>query len=192
MNTKTLSTRALNTIDQYLHFKVGNASCSIPYFNNKTLKARGALSAYIGKGSPKEIVNEVQAISVKAHVDTNAFTDESLKKLLVDSNIGIDCSGLSYYILNAENEELGKGSLDKHLSFVQSKGFFAKIISSLRSSFRPIENTGVRTLADEKNSNIIPLNEIKPGDMVTMLDGPDGNDRNHILIIHQVDPLNYR
>ena len=87
MNTKTLSNRGLSVIDQYLRFKVANAVCSVPYFNNKSVKARAALRANIGKGSPKEILEEVQALLVKNHVEAASLTAESLKKLLSDKNV---------------------------------------------------------------------------------------------------------
>ncbi len=201
MNTKTLSNRALSVIDQYLHFRVGQAMsdvslltstsrqavCSIPYFNNKTVKARAALRANTGKGSPQEILEEIQAIIVKNHVATDALTDESLKKFLTDNNIGIDCSGFSYYILNAESEDINKGPLDKHISFVNCHG----LVGKLRCSLRPIENCDVATLAHDKNSRTISLKDVQPGDMITMIGGPDNNDRDHILVIHQVEYQNF-
>jgi hypothetical protein len=187
MNTKILSTRALDVIDQYLNFKVGTAVCSVPYFNNKTVKARASLAVNGGKGSPKEIFEEVEALLVKAHAATDSVTADSLRKLLTDNNIGIDCSGFAYYVLNAESEEAGKGTLDKHLSFVQATGFFGRIISSLH----PVKNSGVITFADNKNSQTLPLTDIKPGNIITMLSDVEGNERNHILVIHQVEYQNF-
>ena len=186
MNTKTLSPRALSVIDQYTHFSVGRAVCSVPYFNNKTVRAKAALRVRIGKGSPKDIHEEITGIMVKQHVSTEVIADESLKKLLTDNNIGIDCSGFAYYILNAESEERGKGTLDKHLSFVNVHGFLKKIYASLR----PVENCDVETLANDKNSKAIALKDIQPGDIITMLGGPDNNDRNHILVVNQIDYQN--
>lgn len=204
MNTKTLSNRALSVIDQYLNFKVGNAVCSVPYFNNKTIKVRAGLAVNGGKGSPKEIFEETESLLVRAHAPKDSLTSEHLKKILTDNNLGIDCSGFAYYVLNAESIELGKGSLDKHISFVQASGFFRKILASLR----PIENSGVLTFVDDKNSRIIPLKEIQPGNIITMLgtnnEGKfDANgaglpcadsvetERNHILVIHQVEYQNF-
>lgn len=96
----------------------------------------------------------------------------SLKKFLVDRNIGIDCSGLVYHILNP-----------KHLSFPFSTGF----IGNLRAKFRPVENTSVASLAHEKNSKVVTLSEVMPGDIITMLGGPENDERDHILVIHQID-----
>lgn len=199
MNTKFISNRALSVIDQYLNFKVGNAVCSIPYFNNKTVRARAALRTYIGKGSPKDIFEEVQALVVKNHIDMSALTSEALKKLLVDNNIGIECSGFTYYTLNAESEERGRGTIDKQLSFVNCGGLIGKI----RCSLRPAENCDVITLASDKNSRIIPVKEIQVGDIVTMVGSGSNSEpvtaqvesrkseRDHILVIHRIEYQNF-
>jgi hypothetical protein len=100
MNTKILTLRPMSVIDQYLNFKVGNAVCSVPYFNNKTVKARGTLRAFGGKGSPKDIFEETETLLLKSHVAVESINNETLKKFLADSNIGIDCSAFAYYVLN--------------------------------------------------------------------------------------------
>jgi hypothetical protein len=183
VTTKTLSARALTVIDSFLHFKAGSAVCSIPYFNNKVTRTRIGLRTNIGKGSPEEIFEELKSVVVKNHIALDSLADESLKKLLVDNNIGIDCSGFAYHVLNAQSIELGKGSLRKHIAFKNSGGFFGK----LRASLRPVENCDVATLADDANSRSISLNDVRPGDIITMLGGPDQNDRDHILVIDQVE-----
>ncbi|MGC9605491.1 MAG: hypothetical protein ABSF56_01915 [Minisyncoccia bacterium] len=183
MNTKTLSPAALAVIDQYLHFKVGSAICSVPYFNNKTVGARMTLRAKIGKGSPEDILDETQSFMVKHHVSTEALADESLKKLLVDNDIGIDCSAFVYYVLSAENEEQGKGPLDGKISFVNCKGLFGK----MRCSMQPAENCDVDTLTHDENSRIVALRDARPGDFVAMTTGQDNGRRNHILVVHQVE-----
>jgi hypothetical protein len=187
MNTKTLSQRALSIIDQYLDFKIGAASCSIPYFNNKTIRARAALRVNVGKGSPREIFEEVTSLLLKDHVDQSTLTGELLKKTLTDNNIGIDCSALAYHILNAESEELKKGRLDKHIHFVNCRGLIGKI----RCALRPIENCDVATFAHDKNSTAISIKEAQPGDIIAMIGGPDNSDRDHILLIHQIEYQNF-
>ncbi len=184
MNTKTLSARALSIIDQYKDFSIGKAVCSVPYFNNKTTRTRGALRAFTGKGSPRDIYEEVIASLTKEHVAIDALTSESLKKYLTDKNIGIDCSGLAYYILNAESEKRSSGSLDKHIRFINCHGLIGKI----KSALRPVEHCDVATLADNKNSKLITLKDVLPGDMITMVS--KSNARNHILVINGVDMQN--
>ncbi len=187
MNTKTLSPHALSVIDQYTHFKVGEATCTIPYFNNKTTKAKAALAVRVGKGSPKEISDEIKEFTHLKHIPTEILTNESLKKILTDNNIGIDCSGFAYYVLNAENKELGKGTLDKHIHFTQSHGLFGKILSRLS----PVKNIGVATFADDANSRIISVQHIQPGDMITMIGDSEEFERDHILIIHRAEYQNF-
>ncbi|MES2314795.1 MAG: hypothetical protein V4524_02575 [Patescibacteria group bacterium] len=187
MNTKTLSNRALSVIDQYLHFTIGGAVCSIPYFNNKTTRARAALRSTIGKGSPQEIFEEIKSIMLKDHADQSAVTNELLKKTLTDNNIGIDCSAFAYYVLNTESQELKKGSLDKHIHFINCTGLIGKV----RCALRPIENCDVATFAHEKNSRTIEIKEAQPGDIITMIGGPDGTDRDHVLVIYQIEYQNF-
>lgn len=187
MNTKIISQEAFDIIDQYKNFKVGNAICSVPYFNNRTTKLRGAIRVEIGKGSPKDIFDEVEQFCIKNKVEINSLTSESLKALLVDSNIGIDCSAFAYYVLNEESISQHKGAIDKHLSFPYSKGF----INRIKCKIRPIENTDVRTLAHNANSRIVSIKDIKNGDIITMLGGPDGDDRDHILVIDRIEYQNF-
>ncbi len=187
MNTKTLGDRALSTIDQYMNFTVGSGTCSVPYFNNRTTRTRAALRAHAGKGSPQEIFEEIKSLMVKDHVDISKVTGELLKKTLTDNNIGIDCSAFAYYVLNSHGQELKKGSLDKHIHFVNAHGLLGKI----RCALRPIENCDVATFAHEKNSQSISLQHAEPGDIITMLGGPDNSDRDHILVIHQIEYQNF-
>lgn len=176
MSSKLLSEKALAVINQYQNFHVGFAVCSIPYYNNRRIKARARLRAQIGKGSPEDILDEAENVALAEKIKLTALDSISLKKFLVDKNIGIDCSGLVYYILKAEY-----GSVK--LSFPFSKG----ILGMLRAKFRPIENAGVATLAHDSNTKVISLSNAVPGDMITMLGGPDNNDRDHVLVIHQID-----
>ncbi len=187
MNTKRISDKALNVIDQYKNFSLGNSTCSIPYFNNKTTARRAGLRAEIGKGSPKDIFDEAEHRAIPQRIDLNLLDSENLKKFLVDNNIGIDCSGFAYYVLNEESKNRGQGSIDKHLSFPLSKGIIAKI----KSKMRPVENTDVQTLAHNKNSKVVSVRELQVGDIITMVGGAEGGERDHVLIIHQIEYQNF-
>ena len=186
MNTKLISDRALTLINQYKNFQVANAICSVPYFNNSRTGLRGAMRAEVGKGSPKDIYEEVEQITVKGRIDTNVFNNETLKKFLVEKNLGIDCSAFAYYILNEESQAREKGTLDRHLAFPFASGF----LGSFKSKMRPVENADVRTLAHEKNSKIIELKNVEPGDIITMMQ-KDTPAPNHILVIHQIEYQNF-
>ena len=179
---KTLSAEALVILDHYLHFKVGTATCSVPYFNNKTIGSRGALAVHVGKGSPLELSHEVRDMLFKNKIAAESLTDETLKKLLVENNLGIDCSGFVYHILNTESISTGKDPLKKSLIFTQARGLFGKMNAALH----PAKNSGVLTFADDVNSSIIPITKVTPGDIVTLVGNSGEGERDHILLVHEV------
>ena len=211
MNTLLVSDKALSVINQYLHFRFNDAVASIPYYNNNRKVVRAGLRGLVGKGSPRDIFDEVE-IAITKDKNTSsgithaadggvpiergamkagsylpdALTNEALKHFLVDHNIGIDCSGFVYYVLEAELLARGKGTLDRYIDFPFSKG----ILSKIRSKFRPVENTGVATLAHDSNSKRVDLTDIKPADIITMTEGPQ--ERDHVLFVHQVDYQNFK
>ncbi|MFA6601819.1 MAG: hypothetical protein WCT02_03080 [Candidatus Paceibacterota bacterium] len=195
MLPQTLSNEALAVIDQYLHFRAETSllpdgspaspnECSIPYFNNRTTKARIALRAYIGKGSPEDIRDELNILLIKGKINIKELDGTTLKKILVDNNLGIECSGFAYHVLNAESRKRGFGDISKNLSFVRCQGLLGKIICS----FRPAENCDVITFASEENSRLVALNEIEPGDIITMENDSAESERNHVLVIVSVNP----
>lgn len=183
METKSLSDQALSVAQEYARLTVGTAASPIPYFNNRVMRRRMTLRTYVGKGSPRDIREEVETLLVKQHVSREAVTDSILQKLLVDNNLGIDCSGFVYYMMDAECLKRGHGHLNRRLKFLRSKGPIGKMMSYLR----PAENTDVKTFASDANTRSIEVAHTKPGDLITMTDGPDGADRNHILIVTRVD-----
>lgn len=180
MNTKVISEGARQVIDHYRNFRVGSAICSVPYFNNRTVARRAGLRVEVGKGSPKEIYEEIKHRALLEKVDINLLDSEMLKKYLVNSNLGIDCSGFAYYVLNEESISRGKGTLDKHLHFAR---FLAR--------FRPHTNADVAAFAHDKSSKVIGYKEMEPGDVITMIGGPEGGERDHILVINQIEYQNF-
>lgn len=181
METKTLSKDALDVIEGYKSFRVGDAVAPIPYFNNKIAGTRFGERGRVGKGSPRDISDELDIIFHHNRVDKGALTSEVLAKALCDNGLGIDCSAFAYYILDAESRARGFGSLNKRLTFINGGNPVAKMLSYLH----PVKNCDVRTLASDVNSRVVPLSDAKPGDMVTMIGGTDGPNRNHILVIHE-------
>ncbi len=172
MEIKNISNQAQGIIDQYKNFQVGSAVCSIPYFNNKTRGTRAGLRVEIGKGDIKDIHNEIIQKTLEQKIDTQLFNSETLKKFLVDNNIGTDCSGFVYHILNEESKQRNKGTLDVNLNFSFKKGLFNRIKAKIRPTF-----------ADDLNSKIISLSEVEPGDIITIMNG----ERDHILVVNKVE-----
>ena len=183
MEVKTLSQKALKVINDYSNFTIGNASCSVPYFNNKKIKNRAGLRAQIGKGRAQEIREELEIILKKNKIDLEQISNENLKKILVDNNIGIECSGFVFHVLDAEAQSRNLGSIARKIHFINCRGF----VGQIRCAIRPIENCDVSTFASDKNSLIIETKSILPGDIITMMSEDKDLMRNHILIIKEVE-----
>ncbi len=161
-----------------------NGYRNVPYFNNKTTGRRGALAVHAGKGSPQDIASEIEEISLREKFDYKNLNGEQIKKLLVDHNIGIECSGFAYYVLNEESKIKGKGELKRHFKFPFAHG----VIGRLRSAIRPIENIDVKTFAHYENSKVVELGDVKVGDIITMIKGIEDGIRDHILVVNKVEP----
>jgi hypothetical protein len=177
-----LSDEARRRIDRYLHLHINGNTIPCPYFNNKRNRVRAGLRVLVGKGSPEEIEEEAALIAMREKVDLTALSNDDLKTFFVEHNLGIDCAGLAYYILDAESKARGKGPLKKRLSFPFAKNPIRKLLSKLR----PAENTNVRVLSHESNSAPALLDATKPGDMIVILDTKNGKHWDHILVIHRV------
>ncbi len=174
MDTKVISEGALKVIEAYR---------DIPYFNNKTIGRRAGLKVEIGKGSVREISEEIEDIASLQRIDIKVLDSSEYKKFLVQNDIGIECSGFAYYILNEENNSRGRGNLERYLKFPFGTG----IIGSIRAKLRPIENLDVKTFAHEKNSHFILIKDAQVGDIITMVKCSEDGGRDHILIVYQID-----
>ena len=183
MQDKTLSKEALQIINSYLNLPFLEKTVPCPYFNNRRARVRGALKVMIGKGGVQDIIEEANIFAVKEGVDLNTLDEEQLRKFLVDHNLGIDCSGLVYYILDAELKSQKKKNLKDTLDFSNQKNPLRKLLTK----FRTVENTSVQILTDKKNSHEVKLNEVLPGDFISLLGHGEKQDRNHIMLIHEVN-----
>ena len=181
-NDLSLSQDAQAAVDSYLNLKIGNNIISVPYFNNARIKTRGGLKVYTGKGDIKEIEEEISILEKKQKIDLSAMNKEDAKKFLVDNNIGIDCSGFAYYVLDAESRSRTNLSLRAVIKFPEIKSFLRKIIAKLRVT----QNVNVLTFCQNANSRPVSLKDARPGDFIAILNSGPKNDRNHIIIITDI------
>jgi len=163
-------------IESYIHLPIG-VGCVTPYFNNRRTKIRAGLRALIGKGSPKEIVEEAEIIALREKVDLKALDSTTLKKFLVDKGIGIDCSGFAYHVLDTESRARNSRSLRSYLTFKLNP--LRRLIARLRTA----EQVSVAVLADDANSVSIDIQDAEAGDIITLMNPL----YNHVLIIESVD-----
>ena len=175
-------TMVQNVINQYLNLKIGNTTVTCPYFNNRRSQIRGALAVLIGKGSPESIEEELQIISLKEKIDLSNLPAEKIKEFLVNNNLGVDCSGFVYHILDALTQDKKNKKLKQIIHFPLAKSVVRKMIAKLR----PAENCGVTTLAHEINSKKINLKEVEANDFIIFLGSGPKQDYNHIMFVESV------
>jgi len=202
-----LSPKAEQLIHDYLNLPfTGVDGVRCPYFNNWKLRQRGQLKVLIGKGTPKEIVEETKIISIQYHAglfdkngrcclhheraDQNA---DGIRKFLIDQSLGIDCSGFATYVLAAHYAETRHINLLSKIFIAPPKNFLRWAINKLR----PVENVGVSVLAHNKNSELVAClpagmadgmksidwNKIQPADFISIIKTGPQHNRNHIILI---------
>ncbi|HEU5114236.1 MAG TPA: CHAP domain-containing protein [Candidatus Paceibacterota bacterium] len=186
LETKTadvskLGGKARAMIDLYLALPVGGKP-QCPYFNNRRRKTKSQLRVLKGKGSPSEIAEEAEIEALHARVDIKTIATDKLKEFLIACDLGIDCSGFAYHVLNSLSQERTGKNIQ---SFVKSNrpGFVGTIAAKLR----PAENMGVSTFANERNSTAVNPSEAKPGDIIVFIGtGKDGL-YNHMVVVTGVE-----
>lgn len=181
LETLKLDGQARTVLDLYLALPLGSKP-SCPYFNNRRRKSRSQLRVLKGKGTPQEIAEEATISALHCRIGIASLSTDKLKEFLIAQDLGIDCSGLAYHVLNAYcAEKTGK----KISSFVRSNrtGLLGRLVARLR----PAENLGAASFANPRNSVEIKASEAKPGDIITFIGtGKDGT-YNHIVVITGVE-----
>jgi len=107
---------------------------------------------------------------------------EKIKEFLVNNNLGVDCSGFVYHILDALTQDKKNKKLKQIIHFPLAKSVVRKMIAKLR----PAENCGVTTLAHEINSKKINLKEVEANDFIIFLGSGPKQDYNHIMFVESV------
>ncbi|MBI2037354.1 MAG: hypothetical protein HYT15_00255 [Candidatus Magasanikbacteria bacterium] len=184
LNQTKLSPQAEEVITNYLNLPFPTQDVRCPYFNNARIGQRGQLKVLIGKGTPREILEEARIIATQYKQDIFAFTDpEQIRKFLIEHCLGIDCSG---FITNVLKEEYAaKGTDLAKRIFITPK---TNVLRWLISRLRPVEQIGVNVYAHDKNTEIIyNLSEIKAGDLIVMLKTGPNKNHDHILLITETN-----
>jgi hypothetical protein len=176
MKTQSLTQNALRVIDHFNNLRIGQKQIRCPYMNNKNNRIRASLRVKCGKGSPKEIEEEAQIEALKKHVALEKKTTQEIRQFLIDNNIGVDCSGFAFYILQAQ---FGSACLSR------LKRPEASFVRQCIAKWRPVENTNVAVLAHEGNSvEVKTVSNIRPGDMIIIRSSNSKSaTRDHVLIV---------
>ncbi|MFA5175162.1 MAG: hypothetical protein WC430_01925 [Patescibacteria group bacterium] len=176
-----LSPRAEQLITEYLNLPFpGVIGARCPYFNNTRSKQRAQLGVLIGKGNPRDIVEETQIIAAQYRAkEILSSTPEKIREFLINNNLGIECSGFVTRVLSAHFRETAGVNLIEKLFIVSPKHFLRWLITKLR----PIENINVNVYTNDKNTEKIKWRDARAGDVIIFLGTNSRYNRNHIILI---------
>lgn len=194
-----LSSQAQKILNDYFNLPFGGIDgVRCPYFNNAHLKQRAQLRVLVGKGTPKEIVEEAKIISIQYHAGLfdksghcclhnehtgEKISAEQIRKFLIEHNLGVECSGFVTQILRAHFKEIKNIDIVRKF-FITSPRHLARWLISL---LRPVENISVRRYADDRNTQKINWSSAQAGDVIVVLETGPKNNHNHILLITERD-----
>lgn len=181
--TERLDGKARAMVDAYLALPLGTKP-SCPYFNNRRRKGRGGLRVLVGKGTPDEIADEARIFGLQTRTKLDTLSTDKLKEFLSEHDLGVDCSGFAYHVLNSLAQEKTGRSIQ---SYVRSNrtGFVGSLVAKLR----PAENLGAASFRNDRNSSPVKVAEARPGDIVTFMGTGRDKTYNHIMVITGVDRL---
>ncbi|MBD3362538.1 hypothetical protein GF362_02360 [Candidatus Dojkabacteria bacterium] len=166
-------------IDKYFNLQIGSKSVVCPYYINPKVMV-GNLRVMAGKGSPREIEHETKVWAKVKGFDLKKATSKEIRKFMIETHIGIDCSGFISQVLSLYLKENNLPPLIKLLKFKNNN-----LGSKIRRFLRPIENIGAKTLTSKANTvEIKDLNDISAGDLIRA----KGKQRNafHVAMIVEV------
>ncbi len=178
-------------LQNYLALPFGTSKIAVPYYNNRRSGMRAGLRAWIGKGTATEILEEAELAAIRERRPYTLWSKAEARTFLVDHNIGIDCSGFVYHLLDTESRARGRGPLGGGTGWLSWNG--VSLLRRLITRFRAVENASVAVLASKDNSIEIPLRAVRPGDVITMMHNDampriPGLARDHILFVYKVAP----
>lgn len=176
----TLNPDIQKYIDLYMQLPIENKQVVCPYYINSKV-VRGELGVLAGKGLPHEIVHELKVWAKVRGFDLENASGEQIRKFMIKTRIGIDCSGFVVNVLNQFLKEKFGKSLISFLKFRDKS-----ILGKIRRFLRPIENIGAEVLTSTLNcSKVENINEVRPGDLIRAK-GTQSN-ANHVAIVSEVE-----
>lgn len=121
-----------------------------------------------GKSDPKTLVSDAKQFARKQDFDLDKAAVEEIRQFMEKNQLGIDCSGFAYHLLDTILKKIGKGSL-------------------LDNGFPKASSTNVALLAsDQFSNNVENLSKTKPGDLIRL----NSQSADHVLIILKVEKGN--
>lgn len=181
----TLSPQVKTTLTHYLNLQLGHKSVPCPYIISKKSARINLIFDYRlqGKGSPQEIEILTKKLALRSNFDLNQASVDQIRQFMRRKNIGVDCSGFAYHMLNAFH----KAKTGRSISRVLTRPFSPNPLNWLRHIRYRLN---VKVLTGPRNSNPL-LGDLAlqccylPGDLIRTQSG------RHVLIILESDKKHF-
>jgi len=169
------ATRAMRErLGEYINFTVNEKNIKIPYVINQK---RFNIKRSAGKGSPEVIRHELLEMAQENEFDLETHSDAEVFRFMKQQQIGIECSGMVFHVLNAYLLTREIPSLTK---LITPTSLFGRIRKSLMPD-RWYRNVSADMLTNDKHTvPISDINDIQESDMIRMGVARPGD---HVLII---------
>lgn len=147
-------------LDRYLNLDIAGKKIRCPYWMNiihPGLGHRKIFGPYGGKGKPHQIIQATLDTAKMDGIPLEGMSSWQVRKLMENNRIGIDCSGLAYWLLDALDRQKGGNGLEDDILGV--KGRFL-----IRANVEMLTN-------DEVTMPIEKIAEVEIGDMIRLHGG---------------------
>ncbi|MBI2643981.1 MAG: hypothetical protein HYW95_00525 [Candidatus Wildermuthbacteria bacterium] len=188
-NISDIPVAAQKVIEQYEYLPIkAEKRIRCPYYRNpRSGRERWGLNAFSGKGSPKEIADEIHMIEKLEGRNFSLMQEEEIRDIMRKRKLGIDCSGFIAHVFDAWLKQINGKRIYQVLRFPH-RGAAGRIAAF----FRPFTHIDIETLTNEPNAKKFrDVREIRPGDLIRFQYIADRADTNaeidHALLTTRVE-----
>lgn len=177
MKTLRVPQSVQSFIEQYRHLEIGEQEVRVPYYRN-VKRVRGELNSLVGKGSPKEISDEVKIYGKLRDFNIKKASAEEIRQFMEEQGIGLDCSGFAVHVIDNWLRGLGMGRLFRHIK-PSRKNDIRNILYPLKYH----QGINADNITNEENNIKVDLKDIRPGDLIRLRGARRGM---HVLMVYEV------
>ena len=156
-------------LDQYLHLRIAGKKVRCPYWKDRFKEE--IWGPFGGKGKPYQIIGATLKIAREQKISLDKLTLLQIRRFMKKNRIGIDCSGLAYWLLDALDREKGGDGLEDDIPNAQGRFL-------IRADVRMLTN-------DKVSAPIKKIPKIQVGDMIKLHKGK------HIAVIIRIKKVRY-
>lgn len=168
-----IDTKVLKFIEKYFNLNVKGHKVISPYF--KRTGGFFTSKLYSGKDSPEHIEQEINSYLDKNKIHVS--NPEDIRKIMQEINLGIECSGFVYQVINFSFVEVFNMNELKTYLPVEPITKPRKYISR---KYRPECSVNANMFTSQPISTAIQLDDIQPYDFIRTRGGK------HILLVIEV------